>query len=1046
MDEFLKQYRLLNDDQKKAVDTIEGPVLVIAGPGTGKTQVLSLRIANILRKQDVDPKSILCLTFQDSSVLAMKTRLQRFIGSAAYKVQIHTFHSFCSEIIRTFHHLFDYDPNVEPIKDLDKLEIYKEILQENKLISLQYRNDVLGNFKGISNAISNLKKEYISTENLKDIINNFENNLDEKKRKLEAKRIEKLRDLETFYRKYLNLMQERNLIDFDDMIFKVTDAFAKNDELVQYFQEHYLYTLVDEYQDTNNAQLEVVKAISGFAGIDANVFAVGDDDQTIFRFQGASSENFDKFLNIFPKTEIIVLHTNYRSKQEIIDVSANVIGNNPGRLAESEFFTERGLDKDFRSGYWVGDVGVNAEVEDIPITQIHKFEHSFHEDYWIGEEIKAISDQGEALSEIAIIARTNKQITNITKFLDKFSIPYQIKRSESLLNDKYIKDLLLLVKIISYPLLLKDDKLIWQLLSLEIFKNNNFDIFTLFHEAKTNKQSIYDFILNPKNDSNSESALLPDLNQNKYTSIQNIFNKIIELQIYASNNSFQTVLTQIIHKFDYITYFENQINSYSMLNKLTSLYQYVQSRTKFLKNYLINDFLNEIKIMQDKNITLPIDEIDPDTEGKINILTAHGAKGLEFKYVFIYQCVENKWEKIRGGNDGISLPPLQTHPIDPQIEKESAQIDERRLFYVSMTRAKERLYLTYAKKYYDTDTGEVDTSEKTPSQFLAESKIENIFEHSDLNQKHQEISQIILQPEDPVKVPDQNIAYLNKLINKNLKLSASKINKYQKCHYKFLLEYIYKIPTTQNASAILGTIVHSSIEEIYKKDISSIEKLNELITRKVNELLSEIDSSQIEKEGTSKDVLIRDLENSIKIYFEHYISGQTKRVDSEFWCSGTINGIAINGRIDMVSKEEFGFTITDFKTSQKVPTITEFLGLTKASDKSHLRQLLFYRLLLENSDQVQSRKYSGKMQSLQIEYIDLKEQKVKVYQLPSSGEFEYKPRSNSKKTVSFDLDNEYENLKKELSETFESIKKMNFQRTEDHRECQFCAFKDHCGR
>ncbi len=1070
MDEFQKQYSRLNGDQKKAVDTIEGPVLVIAGPGTGKTQVLSLRIANILKQTDVDPKSILCLTFQDASVLAMKNRLQRFIGQAAYKVQIHTFHSFCSEIIRTFPYLFDFDEIVEPIRDLDKLEIFKEILQTEKLINLQYRNDVLGNYKGLVTAISNLKKEYISPELFSLIIDSFENSLDDKSKKLEARRIIKLRELQRFYIRYLEVMNEKNLIDFDDMIYRVTDAFAKDDDLVKYFQEQYLYTLVDEFQDTNNAQLEVIKAVSSFAGLDANVFAVGDDDQTIFRFQGASSDNFEKYLNIFPQSEIIVLHSNYRSKQDIIDASTNVIANNPNRISESVFFTEKSLNKSFDSGYKFQDKSEEA-------AQIHEFEHSFHEDFWIGEKIKEISSSGAPLSDIAIISRTNKQITNITKFLDKHAIPYNIKRSESLLDDDNIKDLLLVIEAISTPDMLKNDQIVWRLLSLSYFKNNQFDIFSLYHDAKGVKLCIYDYVMDQDRDKidNGIISTLPanlkktksinkdlevvkrvnsakPLNKFKYANIKDIFEKLIDLQKFIAINQFQLSFSKILQSLDLISYFETLPESYSVLNKITSLYQYIQSRTKFLKKYNVKDFLGEIKIMRDKNINLPIDQIDPDIEGKINILTAHSAKGLEFKYVFIYQTIENKWEKIRGANDGISLPPLSLEYnsdqsyIDNELEKIAAEIDERRLFYVAITRAKEYLFFTYSKKYYDSDSGEVDTSEKLPSKFLVESRVDNLSTHKELISRHQEISQIILTPELPIIVPEANQNHLKDIINKDLKLSASKINKYQKCHYKFLLEDIYKVPTPQNASLLLGTSVHTGIERFYKLQVTSEDLRDEIITELKEQLSRDVDLSEIEKEGSSKEVLINDLENSLLVYYDFYLKNPVKRVASEFWSTGTVEGIKINGRIDMVSSEEFGFIITDFKTSQNVPSITEFLGLTKAGDKSYLRQLLFYKLLLENSDQSQSRQYAGKLKSLKIEYIDSKEKVVKVFDFPAYGDFEYKPRSNSRQTETFDLDKEYENLKTELRNTFESIHSLDFERTEDRKECQHCPFKEHCRR
>jgi DNA helicase-2/ATP-dependent DNA helicase PcrA len=1044
IENFEKEYARLNPDQKKAVDTIEGPVLVIAGPGTGKTQVLSLRIANILKQTDVDPKSILCLTFQDASVFAMKQRLQKFIGQAAYKVQIHTFHSFCSDVIRTFPHLFDFSERVEPIKDVDKLEIFREILVGENLQSLQQRGDILGNFKGIVSAISDLKKEFINPEKFLFVIENFRSSLTEKELKLETRRIDKLIDLQKFYKKYLEVMEEKSLIDFDDMIFKVTEKFSSNDDLVRYYQEQFLYTLVDEFQDTNSAQLQVIKSISSFESLEANVFAVGDDDQTIFRFQGASSTNFDKFLEIFPQSEIIVLHTNYRSVQPVIDAATNLIENNPNRLSNSTFFTERGINKNFISALDSSDPNVN---------QIHTFEHSFHEDFWIGEKINEFAEQGVPLNEVAIIARTNKQITNITKFLDRFGIPYQIKKSESLLDDRYIKDMLFIIDLISDPKNLKNNEYLWRLLTLDFFGINNFDAFNLFHLAKTEKLSIFDYVI--KND------------KPEYQAIRELFHRLLALEYFAENNSFLLTYTKMIHAFDLIKFFESQNDAYATLNKISSLYQFIQSRGKFLKKYFIKDFLREVNLMSEKNINLPIDKVDPNSEDKINILTAHSAKGLEFKKVFIYQTVENKWEKMRGPSDGINLPPLGETVPDKELEKIADEIDERRLFYVSVTRAKENLFITYSKKYYDSDSGEVDLNEKLPSRFLGELQIENTTDHPELVQKHTEISKIILSEEAPVIVPDNNKQDLLNLIENKLTLSASRINKYQKCHYKFLLEDLYKVPLPESPSLLLGTLVHEGIEKIInnyeliinRQERESVESdsifsgeestdsmIDRIIAEQIEKLNQALDEIEVEKEQLSPDVLRSDLEKSLRVYFDYYKNNPVKRARAEFWTTGTIDGIKINGRIDMISGEDFGYVITDFKTSSNVPSITEFLGFTKNADKNHLRQLLFYKLLLQNSDNAASRLYADKIRFLRIEYIDIKEGQIKSYEIPVSGDFEYKPRSNSKNTETFDIDNEIELLRKELGETYKSIEALDFVRTENRKICQTCPLKEHCGR
>jgi DNA helicase-2/ATP-dependent DNA helicase PcrA len=900
------------------------------------------------------------------------------------------------------------------------------------------RNDKLGYYKGISSAISNLKKEFVTPQKFSLLVDGYEASMTEKERQVGRQRVQKMRDLHTFYTTYLELMQEQNLIDFDDMIFKVTDAFSKNQELVQFFQEQYLYTLVDEFQDTNAAQLEVIKSVASFEGLEANVFAVGDDDQTIFRFQGASSDNFEKYLDIFPNTEIIVLHNNYRSGQEVIDSASNVIQNNPARVSEFDYFKERGLNKQFTSG-----------LDRSSVVEVHEFEHSFHEDYWIGQEIEKLRESGVKLSEIAIIARLNKQVVNITKFLDRFSIPYQIKRSESILDNRHINNLIQLIDVVSDLSKLKDDRIMWQVLSLDLLGLNQFDIFSLTHDAKefvdeNGKKglSVYDYIL---------KTHLP-----KYSVILAFMNKLIELNRYMGNSTFQNFFAKVVQDLSFIQYLELQPESFAELNRLSSLFQFVQARSRFNKNYDAVTFLTEINTMRERFISLQADPIDAAAENKVNIITAHSSKGLEYDHVFVYQCIENKWEKMRGAVDSVPLPPLNFDIDDPklrkEIEKEADEIDERRLFYVAMTRAKRNLYLTLSKKYYDSDSGDVDVAEKMKSKFVVEASIANTVSHADLVSKHDEITRIILSPDAPIEIPEKNKEYLRNLVNNNLRLSASKLNIYTHCHYRFLLQEVYRLPVLVDGFNLeVGTAVHKAVEMLtksYNPATGEHYDLEKILTIAHETFTKEIGKkADLEEMKGSVEVAIEDMRRGVAAYYTYFLTSPHKPEQTEFNTYGLFDGIKLTGRIDKVSKNgEESLVITDYKTSSRFPTITEFLGLTKNSDKNYLRQLLFYRLLVENSEDLKTKKISGKLASIKLEYINTKDGEVKCYELPKAGMYEYYPRSNSKKTADFDIDAEYELLKVELKQTFESIKSLEFNRTSDHSECEYCPFKRHCNR
>lgn len=1022
---FDKEYQKLNPSQKIAVDTIDGPVLVIAGPGTGKTQVLSLRIANILKNTDTDPASIICLTFQEASVTAMKERLFRFIGQDAYKVGIYTFHSFCTEVIQKFPNLFELPEQVKVLSDVDKIKIFKEIIIKENLNNIQFRNDVLGYFKSLASSISTLKKEFINPKELKQISEYLYESLDEKAKNREEFRFKKLSEVAIFYEKYLEVTKELGLIDFDDMIFKVTEGFKTNDALVKLYQEKYLYTLVDEFQDTNSSQLEVIKSIANFEGLSSNVFAVGDDDQTIFRFQGASSENFDRFLNIFPETEIIVLDTNYRSTQSIIDGADNVITENPGRLSDSDFFKQKDLNKKFKAH-------TKGEKQDI---EIHEFEHSFHEDYWIANEISNKIEKGILAKDIAIITRNNAQIKNLTKVLDMFEIPYQVKRNESLFTSKSIKEVISLLEVLSDPGLLQNDSKMWNVFALNFWERDSLTIFQIYSKAKQNKKSLINEILEGQDEG-----------------LRLLAKKLIDIQLIAETENFENLFSYVVQKFDLIQYFEKLPNSFAELNKLSSLFQFIQSRSKFNPNYKLKDFLEEVTIMQERGIAVNEDKVDIHADAKVNIITAHGAKGLEFEFVFIYQCSENKWEKNRGAIELIKLPPLalKQHLDSAEVPQElinennDDEIDERRLFYVAMTRAKKKLYLNYSKHYYNSDTGEVDNEEKLVSKFVLETKIEDIQSHKDLLEKHTDIVKILIEESKPIVIQNESREYLKNLINSKLSLSASKLNKYDSCNYKFLLEDVFGLPSPKNINMIIGTIIHNSIEKFYYslKDLKTItdfelQKVQDYAVRLLKEEIQNIPQD----DSYSIDKAIIDIQKILEIYFDYLRNQKIKPKDIEKVIYLNYQGIKLSGRIDLILENDFGLTLIDFKTSQNIPTITDFLGLTKNSDKSHLRQLLFYKLLTE-----ESRYSSKKIESIRIEYIDTKNEEVKSYELPASGIYSYAKRSNSKAMEEFDVDAEFENFKSDLRNAYASVRNLKFERTSNLQNCKYCPFKDHCGR
>src|SRR6266487_38840 len=350
---FAEEYGKLNEKQRLAVDTIEGPVMVIAGPGTGKTKILASRIGKILLETDALPENILCLTYTDAGVVAMRTRLREMIGPDAHKINVYTFHAFCNEVIQENLSLFE-KRNLNPISDLEKIELFRQLIDSfSKNHPLKrYRGDAYFEIQGLNTLFSTMKREgwsalYINRkidEYIDDLSNRDEfiykrkykefNVGDLKRDKIEEEkeRMERLRAAVNEFDHFQKMMWDKRRYDFDDMINWVIKAFQENKNLLTTYQEKFLYILVDEYQDTSGTQNRIVELLINYWD-KPNVFVVGDDDQSIYRFQGANVENMLTFANSYKDDLLtVVLTYNYRSTQSILDVSRSLINQNEERL------------------------------------------------------------------------------------------------------------------------------------------------------------------------------------------------------------------------------------------------------------------------------------------------------------------------------------------------------------------------------------------------------------------------------------------------------------------------------------------------------------------------------------------------------------------------------------------------------------------------------------------------------------------------------------------------------------------------------------------
>lgn len=999
---FDKLYKKLNDEQKQAVDTIDGPVMIIAGPGTGKTYTLTMRIANILKKTDTDPGAILALTFTESGVKAMRERLLEIIGPTAYYVNIHTFHSFCNELIQEFPEIFLISDEAAPLSDLERIQLFREIIEETELDALKPSNSPHYYLHDIIQAIQVLKRESITPKRLRKLISeeeadyhSIEDLINPRTKKPYAKyqkmerNIQKQKELLQIYASYQKKLKEMNRFDFEDMINFVVSKLEHNDQFKLTLQERYLYLLVDEYQDTNTAQNEIVRLLTD-TWENPNVFVVGDDEQSIYRFQGASLENVLYFRKLFKHAKVITLTSNYRSSQYILDASRSLIEKNVLKLED--------VQKRLKSM-------VTHENQPIRTAsfQTQQFENAF-----IAEKIQAYIKKGTDPDRIAILVRNNRDVDDIKDMLMRKSIRFEVSTGENILENGDINRLLLLLEVVrDIDRKPSDDIDIFTLLNFEFLQFNELDILKLARFASEKKMNLLDTVLDE--DIFNEVALE---NPKK---IIHFMKKLNEWQALTANTTFTKFFEILIKESGFLNWLLSDEYNLSRINTLNTFFTEVKDLNYADHNLNLESFLENIAIMRENRIKIEEAPLETDSEA-VKLLTAHKAKGLEFEHVFITKCIDKKWGNVPS-REKISLPSNILRNVDPE-EKEKNE-DERRLFYVALTRAQKSVFITYAEKY----TSGGYTREAVPSMFISE--IDNSYlkqidvQTFEKKQSFQQEEQLLL-PGSETHEQDET-DFLNALLAK-FKLSVTSLNTYLQCQYKFKLNNILKTPRAKPIYLSFGSAVHAALEKLFrqykkKNALPSFSELSSYYNSALEkEILSEEEQMDLQKRGEKilKDYYTKIQTSDIDVLYTEYAFGFRKVMLGDIPLSGKID------RVDWIDKDRREVKVIDYKTGSP-KTRGEIEGTTKNSDGNLIRQLLFYKLL-----SLLDRNFNYTV---------------------TEGEFvflESKPSKSARSETFTYSDEQIEDLKTLIRENMQKIRDLQFERTKEYRHCDNCEYRNHC--
>ena len=1033
MNLFEERYQKLNDEQRLAVDTIDGPVLVVAGPGSGKTELLGLRVANLMKETDCNPSSILCLTFTESAAVNMKKRLASIIGKEAYHVSVHTFHSFGTEIINYFPEYFFHGAEFTAADDVTQREILEEIFDkvgfDNPLKSMHSEQGYTY-LKATLQRISDLKKaglapdefEIILQENAKVIpsINqaltvfwpeslrgkgvveevlrfvdalskieseqtletfpalapsllqsvikavqeveaqgknkplgdwrdefcekNTEGNLVLK----EGKRMKKFFGLAEIYREYQKSLYKKGLFDYDDMLLETVQAIEKNEDLRRSLQEKYLYVLVDEFQDTNMVQIRLLDGLLDreLSQNRPNIMAVGDDDQAIYKFQGAKIDNMLGFQNKFRDPAVIVLTKNYRSTQDILDKVREIILLGNERLET--------LNPDIRKDL----ISANISIGSGEITET-EYRSYFEELIQTGKKIRSLLDDGVPASEIAVLSKKHEFLEAFVPVCDAFKIPITYERRQNVLKQPIILELLHMLRFLD---------------EMEAYPNAS--TYSTSSESLLPNILLFPFWQIPRIEV-WKMAQKFERGVSWITALQESGNDIgrffLELHLLSKEHHVERLLDYIIGTetfvaedgWTYTSPFREYYFGESSFAKGKSAYlQFLSNVRVFIKAMRRHGgrqplMLSEAIQFIDTRIrnNLPLTDVNTFSAGEesVQLMTAHKSKGMEFDRVFVLHCNDEVW---CGRDPGERLGTPANLPV---MSVRNTEDDQLRLFYVALTRAKRFLYLSW---YTYDDEGK----ERVPLRFLLSGEKKK-------NEKNMidmaEIQEGIVSLENglppslleqwfaiqkvPTFIPEERALLVSLLETYALSITHlhTFIDIINSGPHTFIEKHLLRFPQSKSVSSEFGSAMHGAMEDFYRSfgETKILPSLEVLMTH----FEERLGKARLTKEER-KQVLEKGIGN-LKLYYESKKQefALTDKIECSFAREGVVFGEAVlNGKIDkiIVNQETHEMLVVDLKTGKPLSTLDEKRLKTdgdKVKAMKYRQQLLFYKLLVENS-------------------------------------------------------------------------------------------------
>ena len=1007
-----------NSKQQQAIDILNGQVMLLAGPGTGKTFTVIHRIEKMLA-DGVEPSSILCLTFSDAAASEMRQRLIKKMGVVASAVDIYTYHSFCNDLIKTYPDKFEMTSGVKLITDAEKISIMKECIDDANLeFFVPSRADRYFFTKNFISYVEKLKTQRVSKDEYMACIDTnpmlmprykeLESEIYEREQAGNTKNktrynelekiktnIEKAKELWTLFELYSTKMINKNLIDFSDMINLVLTSFEEDSQFLSEVSNKYKYFLVDEYQDTNDLQNQIIfNLLDG--NDEKNIFVVGDDDQIIYGFQGAKSDNIENFLTKYPNTTVICLEENNRSTQTILDFSNLIVNQDENRLENNLYFKEK-----YNISKKLTAKNPKIIVKDKKIKRI-QFGEILQEFNYIVDDIKTLIESDFApktvedkidYSQIAIISKKRAELQTFAELLKGKNIPFQIDEGKSIFAIRSTILIYFYIKAMN-NYLTSSDKLFGLLLS-EPFKIDQQDYNKILEEKRLWK----------KDESSDFITLMRNLNgwknPEKITKFLETFDY---LQDYASSNNLRNTVVEIINRTGLLTYFyksgKNRSENLAGIRKIISEATDFQNSdsTKNLSDfvkYLDDCFENEIDINLDK---------DSVVQNAVQLMTYHGSKGREFEYVYLPNLISSNWEDFRMPGEYKLITEDVPDKDAAQAKKDSELL---KLLFVGITRAKHTLTISFA----DSNNGKAQQITKYLEPTANYDFDSEQFECSadDLTTEfYRSVSSDVF---------DNQKAFKNEIEErvKSVVLSPSRLNDYLSCPRKFFYVKVLGIDVEEADwdGANFGTLIHSLLERAVKVAKESAYPTLEEILEKFR---LGMDGMKFSSEA-KKEKYFKQGQKLLTNYYPYFSQIPISRItDIEFSFYGVdVDGDFITGKIDRIEKNSDGtFELYDYKTGNYS---SEKKIAPNEEKQNYFNQLCFYKYAYE--------KLTGnKVSKVGIIYVENHEKSVDKYL----------------------TDDDMKYIETLIKDTYQNIKALKFNPIKEDKQgaCKNCVYKQLC--